>query len=120
MYSSSNIFEIACSCLAILGLGILDMSAAFFRPERRFALLILSHSPVCLSTITRSRERTRFRDARTKPTTTQIRDRAMAGSGANQSHQVVTLNGAADLSAPLAGLVICCTSVPDEKRVSSL
>jgi len=42
----------------------------------------------------------------------------MAGAGANQSHQLVTLNGTADLSAPLAGLVICCTSVPDEKRVS--
>ncbi|KAE9372332.1 hypothetical protein N431DRAFT_483146 [Stipitochalara longipes BDJ] len=40
----------------------------------------------------------------------------MAGSGAHQSHQLVTLNGAADLSTPLAGLVVCCTSVPDEKR----
>ncbi|PMD39147.1 hypothetical protein L207DRAFT_430560 [Hyaloscypha variabilis F] len=40
----------------------------------------------------------------------------MAGPGANQSHQLVTLNGAADLSTPLASLVVCCTSVPDEDR----
>lgn len=44
----------------------------------------------------------------------------MAGSDVNHSHQSIPLNGATDLSAPLSGCVICCTSVPDEKRVSSL
>jgi hypothetical protein len=55
MYSSSNMFEIACPCLAILGLGILDMSTAFFRPREahRFATAVCKN--VCEHAKNRSR-----------------------------------------------------------------
>jgi DNA replication regulator DPB11 len=44
----------------------------------------------------------------------------MADSDANVSHRSVRLNGTDISSAPLADIVICCTSVPDEIRVSAL
>ncbi|KAH7342735.1 hypothetical protein BKA65DRAFT_552354 [Rhexocercosporidium sp. MPI-PUGE-AT-0058] len=40
----------------------------------------------------------------------------MAEYDGDVSHQTVPLNGPADVPAPLYGYVICCTSVPDEKR----
>ncbi|KAH7419293.1 BRCT domain-containing protein [Cadophora sp. MPI-SDFR-AT-0126] len=40
----------------------------------------------------------------------------MAEYDENVSRQTVPLNGSADVPAPLYGCVICCTSVPDEKR----
>jgi DNA replication regulator DPB11 len=44
----------------------------------------------------------------------------MADSDANVLHRSVRLNGTDLSSAPLADIVICCTSVPDEIRVSAL
>jgi DNA replication regulator DPB11 len=44
----------------------------------------------------------------------------MPDSCANAAHQNVLLDSINDVSTPLVGTVICCTSVPDEKRVSSL
>lgn len=44
----------------------------------------------------------------------------MADSDANVSHRSVRLNGTDLSSAPLADIVLCCTSVPDEIRVSAL
>ncbi|KAL2075597.1 hypothetical protein VTL71DRAFT_540 [Oculimacula yallundae] len=40
----------------------------------------------------------------------------MAEYDENFSRQTVPLNGSTDVPAPLHGYVICCTSVPDEKR----
>ncbi|KAF8852303.1 BRCT domain-containing protein [Acephala macrosclerotiorum] len=40
----------------------------------------------------------------------------MADNDGNASLKRIPLNEPADLSAPLRGCVICCTSVPDEKR----
>ncbi|KAH9216878.1 hypothetical protein DL95DRAFT_445016 [Leptodontidium sp. 2 PMI_412] len=40
----------------------------------------------------------------------------MAEYDRHVSHNIVPLNGSADVPAPLYGYVICCTSVPDEKR----
>ncbi|CZR57313.1 related to S-M checkpoint control protein Rad4p [Phialocephala subalpina] len=40
----------------------------------------------------------------------------MADCDGNASPKRIPLNESADLSAPLRGCVICCTSVPDEKR----
>ncbi|KAG4435803.1 hypothetical protein IFR05_008724 [Cadophora sp. M221] len=40
----------------------------------------------------------------------------MAEYDGHVSHNTVPLNGPADVPAPLYGYVICCTSVPDEKR----
>ncbi|PVH89654.1 hypothetical protein DL98DRAFT_444295 [Cadophora sp. DSE1049] len=40
----------------------------------------------------------------------------MAEYDGNVSRQTIPLNGSADVPAPLYGCVICCTSVPDEKR----
>ncbi|CZT41048.1 related to S-M checkpoint control protein Rad4p [Rhynchosporium secalis] len=40
----------------------------------------------------------------------------MAEHDGSVSHQTVPLNDSSDVHAPLHGYVICCTSVPDEKR----
>jgi hypothetical protein len=42
----------------------------------------------------------------------------MANALTDLFHNENTSNGAIDPSAPLRGYVICCTSVPDEQRVS--
>lgn len=42
----------------------------------------------------------------------------MANALTDSFHAESTSNGATDHSAPLKGYVICCTSVPDEQRVS--
>lgn len=42
----------------------------------------------------------------------------MADYDEGASHQTVPLNGPTDHTAPLKGIIVCCTSVPDEKRVS--
>lgn len=44
--------------------------------------------------------------------------RAMANVRSNGMYPSPSLHEANDISAPLRGAIICCTSVPDEKRVS--
>ncbi|RDL39505.1 uncharacterized protein BP5553_03845 [Venustampulla echinocandica] len=40
----------------------------------------------------------------------------MSDDEAPQPRRKIPLNGASDLSAPLAGIIICCTSIPEEDR----
>lgn len=42
----------------------------------------------------------------------------MDGFDDHPTRQNVPVNGLNDVSEPLRGVVICCTSIPDEKRVS--
>jgi len=48
-----------------------------------------------------------------------LHDWTMGDTAVNVSRRSVLLNDAGDLSLPLIGAIICCTSVPDEKRVGS-
>jgi len=93
------------------------LSTAFLSYKN--ASLILSALRPCLRLVA-SRDlsrQTTFDFKISNPHPLEVLRARMAASHQNDLHQVVPLNGAADLSAPMAGLVICCTQIPEEKRV---